>query len=372
MTNKDAPQILDLKESADVPGLQRCLGHQRPENYPYSVLRRVSSSGLPLPDAAFHPSRTLTESVPPRQQVQWQRLLRKAFSTGWGDLYKRPKFFRDYIDHDPHFRSENIVGLYLDGRLVSTYQVFLRQMIIGKEIYRLQGLGNIGTDPKFQRLGLGTTLMHQYLGRSDRYRDLAIVYTGMPNFYTRLGWQPLQRRRLRITKVPTLCNRAVPGTHVRRIKPEDVSHLERIYSRFNRLEGLPHVIRSAMYWKKWVLEWKFKIYRLIGELILTDDNRPIGYFLYSLHGDAIEIEEYGAMPREATRVYHTILSYIRSCSNVKDLSFLETTASLERSLASSGVEYQVLREADGFAYCFNETVKSPCRDRLFLWHVDHF
>lgn len=311
--------------------------------------------------------------VPRSGLEEWQALLKRSFVARWGAPYGRPGFFLDYVSHNPRFRSGQIMGLFVADRLVSTYQVFRRQMVIAGHTYRLEGLGNIATVPELQKQGCGTALMRWFLRQGCAKRDLAIVYAREGAFYRQLGWQPFTRGALIVWKVPTGLGMGDMLLGRRPMEEGDLSAVGRIYSRFNRAEGVPYIVRSGAYWRRWIWDWKLKIYRLRAEVVVTPHDRPIGYLFYRVAGGCVIVEEYAALPSRYDEIYAAVIAMARQFGAVRGLMVTRAVSSFARYLNEQGIAYKKTDGPDelGHSYVFNQTLM-PWRDRIALWHVDHF
>jgi predicted acetyltransferase len=310
--------------------------------------------------------------VPLSQLDEWQQLLRKAFAPRWGNLYRRHGFFLDYVTHDPHFRPGHIMGVIVENRLVSVYQVFRRRMIIGDRAYQLEGLGNVGTDSAFQGKGYGTALLRWYLRRGSK-RDIALVYARDGAFYRRMAWRRLKSRTLILPKRSVNPAQEHEEVRWRLAVSRDLPALARIYVRFNRAEGLPHVVRSAAYWKRWVWDWKLRTYRLNARIFVDGGSRPVGYMFLRLSGGTMVVEEYGALPSRRDQVYQAILTAFRQERRAETLCVMRSVGSLERFLDGERIEYETKQgvHETGHAYVFLP-VLNRWKDLIGLWHVDHF
>jgi GNAT superfamily N-acetyltransferase len=313
------------------------------------------------------------KTIPSAQRDFWHDLLQRAFTRSAGNLYKRPNFFHDYVTHDPHFKRKHLLGLYRDGRLISTCQVFTRTLAIGAHRFSLHGLGNIATDPKFQGQGLGSGLLRWFIKHPTGQRDLSILYTGAPGFYARLGWQPKTARSLHIGRTSMWRSAAMPGVRLRRMKPRDRAAVAGIYAEFNKRHDIPHIVRSGRYWDDWIMRWKLKIYGLTAEVIVDRDGALLGYMFLAMRGDRMTVEEYGAVPDMLDRVAQAILRKFERCERASRLVFLCATAPLEQALSAMKIPFELLctSHASERIYLFNQSLQ-PWRDKICLWHVDHF
>lgn len=311
--------------------------------------------------------------IPSTEWGTWQALLRRAFTQSAGRLYTRPNFFLDYVTHDPWFKPANLLGLYQEGRLVSTCQVFRRTLAIGGWRFRLRGLGNIGTDPRVQGRGLGSRLMQWVNDYPAGKSDLSILYAGTPGFYERRGWKPQVSRSLAIARVAVRGRAGQSGAQLRSMVTQDRPTVARIYSRFNSVQGIPHIVRSGRYWDEWIMRWKLRVYGLNAEVAVDGRGKPLGYVFHAMRGDSLIVEEYGAAAGMLERVVEAVLEKFRHCRRAAHLRFLCATPQLEQALTALRVAFVPVqgRHASGCLFLLNAALK-PWRDRICLWHVDHF
>ena len=309
-------------------------------------------------------------TIPPNKRREWQALLQRTFSTRWGRDYLRRDFFLDYVTHDPHHRMGHLVGLTVGNQLVSTYQVFRRRMVIGTRSYQVEGIGNVGTDVRFQGQGYGTSLLRSYL-RTRVQGDVALVYAREGKLYRGLGWRRLRRHMIIVQRGAIAGLAPLRPLRSRRVTPGDLPALARIYSRFNRTEMLPHVVRSASYWARWV-SWKVKAYHLTADLFL-EGTRTVGYMFSRRLGRTMVIEEYGALPSVRGRVYHAMLAHLSGARRATALHVMRPAGSLEQFLDAVAAKYETRRgfHETGHVVICNPSLRSWSQ-RLALWHVDHF
>lgn len=309
-------------------------------------------------------------AIPTDRRDEWQALLRRSFSKRWGREYLRRDFFLDYATHDPHHRTDDLVGLTVGDALASTYQVFRRRMVIGDRTYHVEGIGNVATDVRFQGHGYGTLLLRDYL-RSRVRGAVGFVYAREGELYRRLGWRRLRRHMLTVSRAAITDITSRGPLRVRRMGPSDLPALARIYSRFNRIETLPHIVRSTSYWARWV-SWKVKIYRLGADVFLEGD-RPVGYMFSRRTGRTLLIDEYGALPSARDLVYDAILLAFAGARRATTLHVMRPACSLKQFLDSIGVDHDTSRvpHDTGHAVIRHPVLRSSSH-RLGVWHVDHF
>lgn len=105
---------------------------------------------------------------------------------GWLDR----AFFARYFDHDPTFRDD-LCFVATDGaRLVSTLQVFRKQVRVDGATVAVGGIGNVYTDPAYRDGGVASQLLtHAIAAMQEHGFDLSLLFASRLDFYGRLGWQ---------------------------------------------------------------------------------------------------------------------------------------------------------------------------------------
>ena len=105
---------------------------------------------------------------------------------GWLDR----SFFARYFDHDPTFRDDLCFVADDGGRLVSTLQVFRKQVRVDGAIVAVGGVGNVYTDPGYRDGGVASQLLtHAIAAMQEHEFDLSLLFASRIDFYGRLGWQ---------------------------------------------------------------------------------------------------------------------------------------------------------------------------------------
>ncbi|GIX05894.1 MAG: hypothetical protein KatS3mg115_0297 [Candidatus Poribacteria bacterium] len=100
-------------------------------------------------------------------------------------------FFEKIHKKDPSFRLENTRIAALDGQVVSVVQVFDRTVRLGPARLRLAGIGSVGTHPAFRGRGYNTAVLEDTVRfLEEEAYDLSLLFTGIQDYYRRLGWQP--------------------------------------------------------------------------------------------------------------------------------------------------------------------------------------
>ena len=310
--------------------------------------------------------------IPKRQMGEWQQLLRAAFFARWGSPYRRTDFFQDYVNHDPNYRLGSILGLYTDGRLVSTCQTFSRQLVIRGSIFNLDGLGNIATQPAEQGRGHGKALLRWFLEHKKPRSDLVMLFSSQGTIYKKLGWKSAVCWEYVVRK-PILLS-LLPQTKevtVRPMQMHDLTAIGHLYSIFNRAEAHTHLVRSPKYWENWIYSFKLRVYGLQGWMV-TARGKPIGYLFMRTKNGRMEIDEYAAGPAHYEQVFQAFLLLFRS-SRAQLLTFKRTSPQLKKFFLRYSVQFEEVPISDGTSYTL---ILNPAlrvhESNLGLWHVDHF
>ena len=160
-------------------------------------------------------------------------------------------FFARIHKEDPYFRPENTRVALFNHRIVSVVQVFEREMLIGGSAVKMGGIGSVGTHPLHRGRGYGTLALRDALQYMERERyDLSLLFTGIHDYYGRLGWQRFEHAQALTAPVPD--GLAAPAVEIENGPvrwPEELPQLMRLYDGFNRGATGP-IVRSEAYWRK--------------------------------------------------------------------------------------------------------------------------
>ena len=99
-------------------------------------------------------------------------------------------FFARYFHHDPTFRDDLCFVAVDRGRIVSTLQVFRKQMRLHGAVVQVAGVGNVFTAAEYRERGLASELLTRAIAAMDEHRfDLSMLFATRLVFYGRHGWQ---------------------------------------------------------------------------------------------------------------------------------------------------------------------------------------
>lgn len=99
-------------------------------------------------------------------------------------------FFARYFHHDPTFRDDLCFVAVDRGRIVSTLQVFRKQVRIDGAVVQVAGVGNVFTAEQYRESGLASQLLTRAVAAMDEHEfDLSLLFATRLVFYGRHGWQ---------------------------------------------------------------------------------------------------------------------------------------------------------------------------------------
>lgn len=99
------------------------------------------------------------------------------------------EFFGRYFEHDPAFRDD-LCFVALDGdRIVSTLQVFGKDVRLGGTTVRVGGVGNVFTTAAYRERHAASQLLSLAIAAMDEQGfDLSLLFASRLAFYGRHGW----------------------------------------------------------------------------------------------------------------------------------------------------------------------------------------
>ncbi len=167
-------------------------------------------------------------------------LLEGAF--GLGGIFQR------YMDRDPLLRPEDTLLALDDHGPISCVQIFSKRIRLRGETVALGGIGSVATADNYRKQGLASELLSRAI-REMEQRDmaLALLFTGLFDFYQRLGFRsvPQARRLLHRPRPPT-----EPALELS-VRPFQRADLEAISALYESYSATFEVctVRDASYWQ---------------------------------------------------------------------------------------------------------------------------
>jgi len=173
---------------------------------------------------------------------------------GWSlpDGWTGRSYFRRWIDHDPTFQDENVWVAVEDDRLVSTVQIFPRELRVLDHAVPTGGIGTVYTREAQREQGLaGMLLDHALDAMRARGFELSLLFASRFDFYGAHGfasWKS-QRAWMRRVEDATLRGRRAPEFEICRFDQDrDFEEIKALQAEYSRPRS-GTVVRSDAQWE---------------------------------------------------------------------------------------------------------------------------
>ncbi|MFQ5667625.1 MAG: GNAT family N-acetyltransferase [Candidatus Binatia bacterium] len=155
-------------------------------------------------------------------------------------------FFARYFEHDPTFRDDLCFVATDKGRIVSTLQVFRKQIRINGRELQLGGVGNVFTAAAYRERGAASQLLARAIAAMETHGfDLSLLFATRLVFYGRLGWQSHIRHFVFLEPAPVA---AADRYAIESFAEADLDAVMRMYDSYNAgLSG--STLRDRCYWQ---------------------------------------------------------------------------------------------------------------------------
>ncbi len=159
------------------------------------------------------------------------------------------EFYAQYYDSDPWQKDEYTRLCEVDGRVVAAVQLCRRPVESPWGELLMGGIANVATLVEHRGHGYSSQLLTSAIEIMEREGfDFSVLYTGINDFYARLGWVTVPCGLINATLDP---ERPVPPAPEGQEIPPSVGELREVYNAFNA--GRPIAgVRPPEYWG-WIL-----------------------------------------------------------------------------------------------------------------------
>jgi len=179
----------------------------------------------------------------------------------WAQVFSPNHDYFERYFHDPHWKPAYTRVCAVEDKLVAAVQVVRRPVRIanGQTLW-MAGIANVATLPEHRGRGYASQLL-QDLHRVMDSEDFAfgLLFTGIHDFYGRLGWERLPLPLYEATPTPV----NVSGWRFRTAEADDLPAIQRWYNAFYADHPLT-VQRDDTYWRVWTRwddpNWRNKFY----------------------------------------------------------------------------------------------------------------
>jgi predicted acetyltransferase len=202
---------------------------------------------------------------------------------------RKPSIGGDY----PHLYNEvnvrNFRHMRVNGRVISNVSIYQANVQWGDAILKIGGIGGVATDPDYRKHGYaGTILEHCLAYMEDEGCDLSILWTGIPDYYRRWGWEHAGQDwvffidRTTITYLPSAPSGEVITDS---LDPRAIAAVHDLHNARQcgvvRGIDLTETLLST--------RTRFRV------AVLITDDKPSAYIVYSF-GDQIDVKDWGGDP----------------------------------------------------------------------------
>jgi len=287
------------------------------------------------------------------------------------DVFRRSRGVFDQsqlTDFPLIFRPENLRNNRLiveEGRAVSHAALWPRELVCDGRRFKVAIVASVATDPKFRHRGYATTLMGSLQQQLQSY-DCAILWTTVPGFYLKLGWQLVTPRGAMTELTRTIGGRISAGPY--ECVPFDVHrHLDAVLELYDR-----NPIRLSR--NRSEAEQLFSLPK-VSVWVASRDGRVVAYVCHAQAVNKQGITEYGGELPGIVSLLRRIAQTWTPDTNVPMLIF-HTRPDLKDWVRSLDLPLSPLPSSKGINHemvfvpgegAFPEDV----RNRLFVWGLDH-
>ncbi len=163
------------------------------------------------------------------------------------EWYNDRDFFARYLLHDPTFSPDLCFVAEQQGKFLSTFQVFRKQVLVDGTVLDVAGVGNVFTTAPARGRGIASQLLRYGLARLPQHGfDVSLLFAVRLGFYGRLGYQ--SHLRYLVFWEPGARIRAAERYEIRSFEEADLPAVRKIYDAYSaRLRGA--TLRSPAYWE---------------------------------------------------------------------------------------------------------------------------
>jgi len=156
-------------------------------------------------------------------------------------------FFARYFHHDPSFRDDLCFVGEIDGRLISTLQVFRKRVRVAGAVLEVAALGNVYTDPAVRAAGTASALLERAIAAMPAHGfDVSLLFASKLDFYARFGWRTALRNLTFIEPAPRPA--PLPSGCATFDAARDLAEVGAVYDAYNAaIAGA--TARDAAYWR---------------------------------------------------------------------------------------------------------------------------
>jgi predicted N-acetyltransferase YhbS len=233
----------------------------------------------------------MDDEITVRPARDWEEVRRSVVGAGRAFSGRKPEgeFFAERVLRAPALPLDNTLLLLHDGELVSSLQLYERQLSLAGRRVWAAALGNVYTLPESRGEGYGTRLLRECCDViEEKGYGVSVLLSGRHGFYGSVDWEVLPYSRLRCSDPERLPD---PESEERAGSWETFEtdrHLERVRELYRheerRTEG--RVARPRSLWTDWILADGTELFSEEDVLVYREGDAVEGYLVHEHTGDA--------------------------------------------------------------------------------------
>ncbi|GIW44303.1 MAG: hypothetical protein KatS3mg077_1585 [Candidatus Binatia bacterium] len=220
------------------------------------------------------------------------------------EWYNDREFFARYLLHDPTFSPALCFVAEVEGRLVSTFQVFRKAVRLDGTCLDVAGVGNVFTTAAYRGKGIASRLLQYGLAQLPEHDfDVSLLFAVRLGFYARLGYH--SHLRYLVFLAPGARPRLPERYRVRPFAAEDLPAVQAVYDTYCACRR-GTTVRTSDYWRA-----QLRYAGNPGEefLLATDADRVVAYARATGLLDFYVITEYGYAPGHRDALLQLLLQH---------------------------------------------------------------
>ena len=197
---------------------------------------------------------------------------------------------------------------WIHGRIVGSAALMPVRVWLGGQAIELAGVASVATAPERRRQGIARRLLERVLRSVDEQALPSVLFTGMPDVYRSLGFQPTTQhyRAARASLAAFRCEHFDEQVCTE-LDPRQIERLAAIYERqYPNYDG--KVVRDADYW--WLYAALLRFTPHSQALLCSRRGELLGYARFDRQQDRITITELCAKPAAAD-VAEALLGFLQ-------------------------------------------------------------
>lgn len=258
------------------------------------------------------------------------------------EWYGDRDFFARYFRYDPSFRDE-LCFVACDGsKIVSTFQVFRKQVRSAAGVLQVAGVGNVFTTSAYRRRGIAFELLQHGLRELPRHGfHISLLFASRLEFYGSLGYRS-HPRLLTLVTGATPTTRASNAT-LRPLNREDLPVIRSLYEEYSQ-PLYATTVRDETYW--------YGQMRYAGNpdetvLVAVEDGRIVAYARGIRLFDLYVVMEHAYAPGHTPAFVDLLIAHYsqRSQDTPGMLAHLEHESGVRAALEARGLASHRVEDA---------------------------